>query len=86
LKNAYKSLEWVEVVPNLEMPFSQGYAINAFIKEFRVPKVSHVSYHGPNVGSLGMYAVRGHYSNGIVDLCFVDDGVSLTPIMNVVHD
>jgi len=86
LKSVYDSLEWVEVKPKLEMPFSQGYAINAFIKTFKVPKVSHVSWDGANVGSLGMYAVRGHYSNGVVDLCFVDDGYQLIPIMNVVHD
>jgi len=92
IKTAYNSLQWVKLGKGKNsIPFSQGYAINAFIQEFKVPKVTHISYHGGEIPSKDggytyqMLSVRGNHLNGTFDVCFVDDGLSLTPTLTVKH-
>ena len=75
--------------PRLRLPFMQGWAIQAAIKEYRIPRVSHVAIAtaGITQDGYGLVGVRGHYSGGRqqVDIWFMDDGMSLTPIVSQVH-
>jgi len=79
VKENILSAEWEAVEKGKSYPFSQGMAIDEAIKQFRIPKVTHVSLYGVFSG-LGLYGIRAHYKDEEVDIFFVDDGVSITPI------
>lgn len=64
----------------VDLPMIPGEAIKDLIKEFKIPKVSHVA-HSHELAPYGLIAVRGHYQNaGEVDVFAVWDGCSITPI------
>jgi hypothetical protein len=78
---AIAKLEWQAVEVAGKLPFSQGFAIQAAIKQFRIPKVSHVAYNGVmNLGEdavYGVYGVEGHYSNARVRAYILDRGTDV---------
>lgn len=77
IKTAVLAIEWKEAP--ITMGFSQGYAIREAIKEFKVPDVSHVG-ESIALAKYGFYGIRGHYSNGIVQLYFLDIGTAIVPV------
>lgn len=62
-----------------EKPFSQGYAIQAAINEFRMPNVSAVSMYS-GFGPMSLLGIEAHYANGKCRLYILDDGSTLTPL------
>ncbi len=74
---AIKMMTWEELP--FSMGFSQGYAIKEIIKEFKIPKASHIA-DSHELAPYGLLGIRAHYTNADVDLFFVDDGIGATPI------
>jgi hypothetical protein len=70
----------------LKLGMMQGMGLSAFIKEFKIPGVTHVAVSA--LDGPGLYGVRAHYEKGKqrVDIWVVDDGVEVTPVMAKVHD
>ena len=80
-------LKWEETSKNMQLPFMQGMGIKAAIKEFKIPKISHVAYQGGVVCrgkaetfTAGLYGLRAHYANGTREIYLADDGLSITPV------
>ena len=73
------SVEWIELKKGDKLPLGQGMAIQGTIKEFKIPKVSHVAIHG-NLDNLGFYGIRGHYKNGVFNIFIADNGCEIIPI------
>lgn len=96
--NTIEGLEWIDIIENMylskqdhgiTLPFTQGEGIKSAIKEFKIPKVSHIAYNGMfnHCGNtLGLYGIYGHYKNADVKLYFVDSGDCLTPICTEVYN
>ena len=76
--------DWKELATQSSLPMGQGMAIQKAIKEFRIPKVSHISIFGMLSG-YGFYGIRGHYKQGDLDLFLLDTGCEVTPICTVKH-
>jgi hypothetical protein len=81
------SLEWIEAKGNMSLPFMQGEGIKSAIKEFRIPKVSHIAIHGGIMChkneenfTVGLYGVRARYKNETREIYFADSGSFITPI------
>lgn len=74
-------LEWQEIPKNgtLEVAMGPGLAIKAAIKEFHMPKVSHVAVAN-DLAPYGFYGIRAHYSNGDVDVFILDLGTELVAL------
>ena len=72
-----RGVEWVSLP--CELPMGPGMAIKSIIKEFEIPKVDVVAY-SHNMAPFGLLGIRGHYGNGNVNLFFVDEGVSVSPL------
>ena len=62
IEAAIRRLPWQAVPCTLGM--MPGMAIQEAVKAFRIPKVSHVAV-SHELAPLGLYGVRGHYSNGV---------------------
>ena len=60
-------------------PASQGLAISAAIREFRIPKVDSVAYSSA-LAPYDLIGIQGHYTNGRARVYIVDTGSSLTPV------
>jgi hypothetical protein len=73
LQSVIDRLEWSETQKSKDVPFSQGYAIKAAIKEFQIPKVSAFAYNGV-LGNYSILGIEGNYTNGRVRLYFLDRG------------
>jgi hypothetical protein len=73
LQAVIDQLAWTETQNSKDVPFSQGYAINAAIKSFQIPKVSAFAYDGV-LGNFSVLGIEGNYANGRVRLYFLDRG------------
>jgi len=80
-------LEWIKTSPKMELPFMQGEGIKSVIKEFKIPKVSHIAIHGGITCHLneenftaGLYGVRAHYGKETREIYFADAGSHITPL------
>ena len=79
---AIPGLDWQEVPPNgdpLKMPMFQGMAINAAIKGFQIPRVSHIAIG--TAGGLCLYGVRAQYKNGQAEIYILDRGHEAVPVV-----
>jgi len=56
-----------------DMGFMQGEAIKEIIKEFKIPKVSHVA-DSHEMAPYGLLGIRAHYSNADIELFAIDNG------------
>lgn len=83
--SAINKLTWKPVNEVKTLPMSQGMAINALIKEFKIPNISDIAINGW-LEDLPMYGVRAHYSNGTYDFIVIDSGTSITPIAAIRKD
>lgn len=72
--------EWLAVPCTLSL--SAGMALDAAIKELRLPKVSHV-VEMPDLAPYGLVGARCHYRNGDADVWICDRGSDLLPIVSV---
>jgi len=70
-------LEWQKLPCELGM--MPGENIKEFIREFKVPKVSHVAV-SHEMAPFGLYGIRGHYKDGMAQVYVIDEGMQLTPI------
>ena len=71
------SFEW-ESIP-CELAMMPGLAIKETIKEFKMPKVSHVAVTH-DMAPYGFYGIRAHYKNGKAQLYVLDRGSDCVPI------
>ncbi len=75
--------EWIGV-PSKNIPMMQGMAIQEFIKQFRVPKVSDIAVFGgirDGAGNdLGLYGIKAHYKSEDVTFYIADFGTHITPV------
>ena len=60
--NAAACMNWQKIPEEgeLELPMMQGDALNAIVREYRIPRVSHIA-HSPALAPYGFVAARGHY-------------------------
>jgi len=71
LQRIIARIEWQKIPTTLSMMAGEG--IKGIIKEFKIPKVSHVA-DSHELAPYGLYGIRGHYKNADVDLFVVDEG------------
>ena len=77
-------LDWLEMPKHgesLSLPMMPGEGIKAMIKEFGIPKVSHMAI-SHDMAPYGFYGIRGHYKNADVDIFVIDEGSILVPVCN----
>lgn len=82
IEGAISRAEWLDLKDGLSVGLMPGMGIKGAIKEFRIPKVSHVAILH-DLAPYGLYGIRGHYKNGEVDIFFVDEGTSIVPIGSI---
>jgi len=78
VNGAIAILEWHEATDELVLPMSPGLFIQGAIKQFRIPRVSHVAWRGGMLyGRYSVYGIEAHYGKGgrqWVRLYFMDRG------------
>ena len=74
-----QNVNWLEAVEGLEVAMMPGEGIKAAIKEFKIPRVSHIAI-SHEFAPYGLYGIRGHYKGKEIDIFMVDTGTCLTPI------
>jgi len=79
-------MEWEPPQKGKLYPMSQAMGISGAIKEYKIPKVSAISWSCHEFAPFGLLGIEGNYSNGKVRIFFVDDGCGLTPICTHVLD
>ena len=81
---AIDTFEWVETPadPEAEMtlPIVPALAIQAAIKELRIPKVTRIAWRCHELAPHGFYGIEGNYKNGRVRVYVVDTGTHLIPV------
>lgn len=89
---AIAAMEWVDYVKGMSLPFSQGHAIRELMKEFRINRITALSYdgavyHTPGKGSEdGNWHIMGiqiPYKDGPRRLYFADGGTHLVPLCTI---
>jgi len=76
-----KRVVW-EAMP-CKVAYMPGKAIEALIKQFHIPSVSHIAVSA-DLAPFGLIGVRAHYKNAEVDIFAVDEGSSLCPLCGFV--
>ena len=79
-------MEWDSHYIGKQIAMMPALAIQAAIKEFRIPRVSAVSYNCHEFAPFGLYGIEGNYTNGKVRIFIVDEGSHLVPICAYVWD
>jgi len=74
-----QAVEWQDLPCTLGM--TPGKAVRAAILEFQIPNVQRVGC-SLEMAPLGVLAVEGIYSDGVVRIYFVDQGDVLVPVMS----
>ena len=71
----------------LTMAMMPGLNISSTIREFKIPRVTHVGISA-RIAPHGLYGIRGHYQNGRqrVELFVLDSGDSITPLFARVYE
>lgn len=72
-------MQWVS--PKGKFSMSDGLALEAAIKEFRIPNVSAVSVNARHEGYT-LLGIEGNYSNGRARIYMLDTGSRLVPLMS----
>lgn len=70
-------VEWQGIPCTVGMMPGEG--IKAVIKELKIPKVTHIAV-SHELAPFGLYGIRAHYKNGMVEVFVVDTGTELSPI------
>lgn len=83
IKSACERMEWHELP--YTMAFMPGEAIKTLIKEFHLPKVSHVS-DSHEMAPYGLVGVRAHFKNADVDFFAVDEGSHISSLCAFVNE
>jgi hypothetical protein len=76
LEGMFDRLPWKRYTPGAEEAMMPALGIRAAINELRIPRVSHYAISN-ELAPYGLYAIRGHFLNGRVDVYLVDEGSSL---------
>lgn len=71
--------DWQDISVDKSVAFSQGYAITEAIKQFRIPKVTHVSQFGMIDGH-SLLGIRAKYKNGLAEIYIADNGLDAIPV------
>lgn len=79
LVKAIAAIEWQTIPCTLGMMPGEG--IKQTIKEFHIPKVSHVAVSS-DLAPYGLYGIRGYYKNGMAELFVVDSGCEIVPVVS----
>ncbi len=91
---AIASLEWQDVTSGepMQAPVSPGLAINACIRELRMPRVDQVAWHGSASAvdwhdrdkaegeHYAIYGIQANYQNGRARLYVIDIGTATIPL------
>ncbi len=88
IRRAIGWIEWIAVPkenePALSLPMMQGEGLKQAIKEYRIPKVSHVGYSS-ELAPYGLLAIRGHYKSETVEIYVIDCGSEIMAVCVDVH-
>ena len=87
LGRIFDRLDWIPVNNSTLLSFASSMAIVGFIREFGIPRVSHVA-ESADLAPFGLIAVRGHYNdNGTtVNAYAVETGTTAIPLaMDVIE-
>jgi len=82
IQKAAAKMDWLEMPKGgetLSLPMMPGEGIKAAIKEYRIPKVSHVAISN-QLAPYGFYGIRGHYIGAVVDIFLIDTGTSIAAL------
>ena len=85
LRRIIAAVDWQVLKVGMTMAMMPGDAINTLIREFKIPKVSHVC-DSHELAPFGLVGVRGHYKNADVDIFAVDEGTHISPLCAVVTE
>lgn len=92
MEAAIATMDWVDSVPGMRVPMSQGEAIKALMKEFKINRITAMSYDGAPFHTPGAGAEDGNwhvlgievpYKNGARRIYFGDCGTKLVPICTI---
>ena len=92
MEAAIATMDWVDSAPNMRLPMSQGEAIKALMKEFKINRITALSYDGASFHTPGAHAEDGNwhvlgievpYKNGARRIYFGDCGTHLVPICTI---
>lgn len=78
-------MEWQELEEGMSLPMSPGLGIEFLIKEFKIPRVSHIAISN-EMTPFGLYGIYGHYRNADVKLYFVDEGSHISSLCQEVEE
>jgi hypothetical protein len=89
IKNIIGRMDWMKLPGKDEAALSigamPGLGIQGAIREYRIPKVSHIAI-SHEMAPYGLYGIRGHYKNADVDIFLVDSGCEIIPICSNVEE
>jgi len=77
LKVIMGRVEWHKLPYTMAM--MPGEAIKGLVKEFKIPKVSHVC-DSHELAPYGLVGIRAHYKNADVEFFAVDEGSHISPL------
>lgn len=80
-----EKMEWRPVTEKMSLPLMPGMGINGAIKEFGIPNVSDIAISHA-LAPCGLYGIYGHYPNAHVKCYFLDTGVEVVSILQVVEE
>ena len=84
IKNALNNMEWQELKEGMSLPFMPGEGIKTMIREFKLPKASHIAI-SRELSPYGLYGVYAHYENADVKVFCIDEGSSLSSLCQEVE-
>ncbi len=85
IRDMIASMKWQKVEDVKSLPLMPSMGINQAIKEFGIPNVSEIAI-SHDLALYGLYGIHGHYANADARLYFVDEGVGITPILQVIEE
>ena len=75
-------VNWYPYKEGVSLPFFQGYAIKAVVKEFKFKAVMSVGYAPGHP----IIAIKNRFRNALVSMYFYDDGTRLSPVFANVEE
>lgn len=79
LKLAAEKIEWEELSEGKRLPFSQGYAIMAALKQLPLRGATHAGWAHHDQGQL--IGIRKMFSNATIEFHALDTGLELIPVV-----
>jgi len=84
IKKALNNIKWQELKKGMKLPLMPGEGIKTMIREFKLPKVSHIAISCELV-PYGLYGVYAHFKNADVKVFCIDEGDRLSSLCQEVE-